>query len=73
LITRHSIHSLHKHIDTGPTHRHVVARSRECSRDGVDELAGDAKIAQLDDTLLREQNVRRLDIPVDDPAVVEVR
>ena len=48
-----------------PTHRHVQARPSERPSHGVDQLARNAKIAQLDDALAGEKDVRRFDIAVD--------
>lgn len=48
-----------------PTHRHVQARSSERPGHGIDQLARDAKVAQLDDALTGEKDVRRFDVAVD--------
>ena len=48
------------------THRHVLGRPSEGTRARTDEVARDAKVAQLDDALSREEDVGRLDVAVDD-------
>ena len=54
------------------THGHIEACPRECSGDGIHQLARDTEVAQLDDALAREKDVRRLDITVDHLARVQV-
>jgi hypothetical protein len=54
------------------THRHVLGRPCEGTRARADELTRDAKVAQLDDALSREQDIGRLDIAVDDLLGVQV-
>ena len=55
------------------THRHVLGRPSEGTRARADEVARDAKVAQLDDALSREEDVGRLDITVDDLLGMQVR
>jgi hypothetical protein len=54
-------------------HRHVFGRPSESAGARADELAGNAKVAELDYTLPREEDVRGLDVPVDDLLRMQVR
>jgi hypothetical protein len=55
------------------SHRHVLGRSGKGARARADELAGNAKVAKFDYALAGEEDVRRLDVPVDDFLGVQVR
>ena len=55
------------------SHRHVLGRPSESARTRADELAGNAKVTKLDYALAREEDVRGLDVPVDDFLGVQVR
>src|SRR6266850_896880 len=54
-------------------HRHVFGRPGESAGARADELAGNAKVAELDYTLPRKEDVRWLDVPVNDLLRVQVR
>ena len=54
-------------------HRHVFGRPRESARARTYELAGNAKVAKLDYALPREQDVRGLDISVDNLLGMQIR
>ena len=49
------------------THAHVSGRADEGVGDGVDELAGHAKITALDLALRVEEDVRGFDVVMQDP------
>jgi hypothetical protein len=44
------------------THRHIIARPRKRPGYRIHQLSRDSEIANLDDTLARQEDVRRLDI-----------
>jgi hypothetical protein len=48
------------------SHRHVLGRPSESARARANELAGNAKVTELDHALAREEDVGGLDVPVDD-------
>jgi hypothetical protein len=54
-------------------HRHVLGRPRESARARADELAGNAKVTKFDYALSREEDIRGLDVPVDDLLGMQVR
>ena len=54
-------------------YRHIQAGARESASHRVDELAGHAEIAQFDDTFSRQEDIRRLDVPVNRLLGVQVR
>lgn len=56
----------------GATHGHVVARPRECPRNRIHQLSTDPKVAQLDRSITRNDDVRRLNISVDDAPLMQV-
>ena len=55
------------------SHRHVFGRPSESARTRADELAGNAEVTKLDYALAREEDIRGLDVPVDDFLRVQVR
>jgi hypothetical protein len=55
------------------SHRHVFGRPSESARTRADQLAGNAKVTKFDYALAREEDVRGLDVPVDDFLGVQVR
>ena len=52
------------HTYLQPLGRHVAPRSDEGVSHGIDELAGDAKIAYLDLPLCIDENIAWLDVPI---------
>ena len=58
---------------THHTHSHVQARARKCSGDGVNQLTRNSEVAELDNALAREKDVRRLDVAVDRLARMQIR
>ena len=59
-------HGQHVEISVQNSHRHVFGRPSESARTRADELAGNAEVTKLDYALAREEDVRGLDVPVDD-------
>ena len=55
------------------SHRHVLGRPSESARTRADEFARNAKVTEFDYALAREEDVGRLDIPVDDFLGMQVR
>lgn len=55
------------------SHRHVLGRPSESTRPRADELSGNAKVTEFDHALAREEDVGRLDIPVDDFLGMQIR
>lgn len=52
--------------------RHVIGSTGKGTRNGVDEFARHAEIAQLADAGFGEEDVGRFDVAVDDAAFVEI-
>jgi hypothetical protein len=55
------------------SHRHILGRPGKSARTRADQLAGNAKVTEFDYALAREEDVRGLDVPVDDLLGVQVR
>lgn len=55
------------------TDGHVHRRAHERLGHAEDQLARDAEVAELDEALLGDEDVARLDVPVDDLVPVQVR
>ena len=55
------------------SHRHVFGRPSESACTRADELSRNAKVTKLDYALPREEDIGRLDVPMDDFLRMQVR
>lgn len=62
----------HPYTATEPTHSHIEGRPRKCPGKTIHQLSAHAEIAQLDLPRLGDQDVAGLDIPMNNPPLVQV-